>query len=55
MNLRKNAAVTSIYKDDGGINDKNNYRPIVTETFPWFSKYIFGEIDKYAWSNNLSS
>ena len=24
----KNARVTPIYKDDGGINDENNYRPI---------------------------
>ena len=24
----KNARVTPIYKDDGDINDENNYRPI---------------------------
>ena len=28
----KNAIVTPIYKDDGDINDENNYRPISSQT-----------------------
>ena len=32
----KNARVTPVYKDDGDINDENNYRPI----------YVIGHITK---------